>query len=82
MSFQFFDQDYFETIRSFTPCSCGGNPLSGTCRAPGMCNASGSVSQRARAPEEIVRIKAEKQRVHEEAVLVEADAIRARRYQG
>lgn len=35
--------------------------------------------RRRRAPDEVARIKAEKLAEHEEAVLAEADAIRARR---
>ena len=38
-----------------------------------------SVGQRRRDPEEVARIKAEKRRAHEDAVLAEADAIRAAR---
>lgn len=36
-------------------------------------------SQRRRPPEEVARIKAEKQAAREDAILAEADAIRARR---
>lgn len=36
-------------------------------------------SQRRRAPDEVARIKAEKRLAHENKILAEADAIRARR---
>lgn len=39
----------------------------------------GTCGQRRRPPEDVARIRAEKQKAHEEAVLAEADAIRARR---
>lgn len=40
---------------------------------------SASWSLRRRAPEDVVRIKAERRAAHEAGVLAEADAIRARR---
>lgn len=82
MNLQYFDPDLYETVSGFSPCHCGGSPGSASCRSPGGCTASGWISQRARSPEDYARIKAEKRRVHEESVLAEADAIRARRYQG
>jgi hypothetical protein len=82
VNYGFWDPDAYEIVTWFTPCHCGGNPAAGTCKAPGMCTASGGVSQKLRPPEDYARIKAEKLRVEEEDILRRADAIRARRYQG
>lgn len=43
------------------------------------CTCSVGYGQRRRDPAEVSKIKAEKQRQHEEKILAEADAIRARR---
>jgi len=43
---------------------------------------SSGYSQRRRSPEEVVKIKAKRQREHEDAVLEEADFIVARRRRG
>ena len=76
------DPDWYEAVLTSTPCTCGGNLLAWTCVAPGCCNASASMMMVPRSPEDYAKIKAEKQRAHEEAILAEADAIRARRCQG
>jgi hypothetical protein len=72
-----YDEDEFETIVTSRPCtSCGGDR--GKCRGIG-CNGSFGMGSRRRSNEEIRKIKTERQRKHEDAVLAEADAIRARR---
>lgn len=79
MSWIIWDEDEWETVCESRPCSsCGGDLR----KCNGHCNGMGSMGQRRRAPEDVARIKAEKRRVHEAAILAEADAIRARRYQG
>ena len=74
MSWMLHDPDEWETISSYTPCSCGG-----LANCNGCCNGSAGVGTRRRAPEDIARIKAEKRRQHEESVLAEAAQIMARR---
>jgi hypothetical protein len=72
----FLDPDEWETVTDSRPCTnCGGDL--GQCN--GACNGSFGVGQRRRAPEEVARIKAERRRAHEDKILAEADAIRARR---
>lgn len=72
-----YDEDEFETITESRPCtSCGGNL--GKCRGVG-CNGSFGIGSRRRSKEEVAEIKAKRQREHEDAILAEADAIRARR---
>ncbi len=72
-----YDEDEFETVVTMRPCtSCGGNL--GKCRGVG-CNGSSGIGSRRRSPDEVKTIKADRQRKHEDAVLAEADAIRARR---
>lgn len=67
MSIQYFDPDEWETVTTFG----GSGPTSW-----------GSIGQKRRAPDEIARIKADKQRAEEADILRRADAIRARVYQG
>lgn len=78
MSWLFWDPDEWETVSEFKQCACGG-PSSGNCN--GCCTAMASMGQRRRAPEDVKRIKAEKLRMHEDKVLVEAESIKARRAQ-
>lgn len=82
MSYVGIDPDWYVMIMTSTPCSCGGNPISGTCMAPGRCNASASAVMQPRSLEDYTRFKAEKESKRVEALLAEADAIRATRYQG
>lgn len=71
-----YDPDEWETITESRTCtSCGGDRS----KCDGGCNGMFSLGQRRRDPAEVAKIKAERQRKHEEAVLAEADAIRARR---
>jgi hypothetical protein len=71
-----FDPDQFETVVESRACTrCKGDRS----KCDGGCNGMVGVGQRRRAPEEVARIKAERQRVYEEKILAEADAIRARR---
>ncbi len=72
----FYDPDYWEWVSEYRECSCGGI-FSGNCT--GSCNGMATSWQRPRAPTEVAKIKAAKLLAHEEAVLREADAIRARR---
>lgn len=73
---QFYDPDEWEVVTESHPCTACGGDLS---KCNGMCNGSAYVGQRRRAPEDVARIKAEKQRADEDAILAEADAIRRRR---
>lgn len=69
--------DAHETVVHSRPCtSCAGQMWK--CRGIG-CNGSFGIGSRPRGPDEIRAIKAERQRKHEDAVLAEANAIRARR---
>ena len=74
MSYSILDPDAYETVFESHPCHCGG-----LLYCTGNCTGWGSVIQRPRPPEEVARIKAEKRRVREDAILAEADTIRARR---
>jgi hypothetical protein len=72
----FHDEDEYETVIHSRPCTaCNGD----TRKCNGACNGSAGYSLVRRKPEEIKRIKAEKQRKREDAILAEADAIRGRR---
>ena len=70
MSWILHDPDEWETVIESHSFGLDpfGNPL-GSC----------GISQRRRSPEEVRLIKAEKQRRHDDAILAEAEAIRARR---
>lgn len=72
MSYILHDPDEWKAVIEGTPCPCKG-------KCNGHCMGSLSYSLQRRSPEEIARIKADKQRAHEDAVLAEADAIRRRR---
>lgn len=72
----YYDPDEYETVIESRPCTtCNGD----SSKCNGGCNGSTSLGRRRRAPEEVAKIKAEKQRAHEEAVLAEAAAIMAMR---
>jgi hypothetical protein len=74
------DEDEYETVFDSRPCTtCKGN-LS-KCTGVG-CNGHFSIGSRRRDPAEIARLRAERQAKREDAVLAEADAIRARRASG
>lgn len=71
------DDDLYETVVTRSPCTaCNGGR--DPCR-PGRCNGSFGVGSRRRSDAEVARIRSERQRAHEDAVLAEADAIRRRR---
>lgn len=76
MSWILHDPDEWESVWTHTPCaSCGGDMS----KCNGLCSGSSGFGTRRRDPADVARIKAEKRAAHEEAVLAEADAIRARR---
>lgn len=76
MSYILHDPDEWETVTTSTPCAaCGGDIR----KCNGMCTGSMSMGQRRRAPEEVARIKAERRRREEDAILVQAETIRAQR---
>lgn len=75
MSIQFYDPDMYETNWQSTPCWC----VTSKQRCNGHCMGISGTSQRLRTPEEYAAIKAQKQLAHDETILAEADAIRARR---
>ena len=71
-----YDEDEFETVTESRPCtSCDGDLR----KCNGGCNGYFSMGQRRRDPAEVRRIKAEREKAREDAVLAEADLIRARR---
>ena len=70
------DEDLYDTVVVATPCTaCKGD----TKKCIGMCNGSVQWGKRLRSIEEIAKIKAERKRRYEDAILAEADAIRAAR---
>lgn len=74
--FLIYDPDEWENVSFSKPCgSCGGD-LS---KCNGCCTGSFIVGKRRRDPSEVAAIKARKRLDREDAVLVEADAIRAQR---
>ncbi|MEZ0060954.1 hypothetical protein ABIF26_006497 [Bradyrhizobium elkanii] len=73
----FYDEDEYETVSHSRPCTACGGDL-GKCRGVG-CNGSSGFGTRRRSPEEIAKIKAEKQRKREDEILAEAELIRIRR---
>lgn len=76
MSYILHDPDEWEAVSTYTPClSCNGDLT----RCDGRCTGSASYGMRRRPPEVVAEIKAKKLREHEDAVLAEADRIRARR---
>lgn len=71
-----YDPDQYETYTEHTTCPFHqANP--GTPH-PG-CTCSVHMGSRRRPPEEIARLRAERQRAREDAILAEAEAIRTRR---
>jgi hypothetical protein len=74
--FFLYDEDEFETVITSRSCTVCNGDLK---RCNGFCNGSFGVSQVRRSPEAIRKIRAERQKAHEDAVLAEADVIRARR---
>jgi hypothetical protein len=77
--FYLLDPDEWEFVATSRPCTACGGDL-GPCS--GMCNGTLGSGQRRRAAKEVAAIKAKRQREHEEAVLAEADVIKARRASG
>ena len=72
-----YDEDEFETVVTSRPCtSCGGDL--GKCRGIG-CNGSFGIGSRRRDPAEVRKIKANRERVREDAILAKAELIRKRR---
>jgi hypothetical protein len=71
-----YDEDEYEVVHHYRACTACNGDLR---RCNGRCNGSAGYSLRRREPSEIAEIKAKRQREHEDALLVEADAIRARR---
>lgn len=72
----FHDDDEWETVSHHRPCSACNGDLR---KCNGRCNGMSGWSVVRRDPAEVKRIKAERQRREEAAILVPADAIRARR---
>lgn len=70
------DPDEWETVSTYQPCTVCGGDLT---KCNGACNGSASFGLKRRDPTEVAKIKAEKQRRHEDEVLAEAAAIVARR---
>jgi hypothetical protein len=76
MSYILHDPDSYETIIQSRPCTnCGGDL--GPCR--GQCNGSFGIGSRRRSSEEISKIKATRQREHEDKILAEAALIKLKR---
>lgn len=74
------DADEYETVYTSRPCTtCNGDLRK--CTGVG-CNGYFGIGSRRREPAEIARLQAERRAKHEDAVLAEADAIRARRASG
>lgn len=72
-----YDEDEWESVHHSSPCTyCGGDLKKCT---GGMCNGSSGLSVQRRPAAQVAAIKAERQRQHEEKVLAEAEAIKARR---
>lgn len=71
-----YDEDEYETVVTSRPCTACGGDLK---KCNGGCNGMASMSSVRRAHEEVRRIKAERQQKYEDAVLAEAEAIKARR---
>lgn len=71
------DPDYYETVTTSRRCPHHQRHPADHNFAGCTCNQS--IGHRLRSAEEVMRIKAEKQRKREDDILREADAIRARR---
>ena len=73
------DDDALETVVTSRPCtSCGGDLK----KCNGGCNGMFSMGSRRRSSAEVAAIKAKRRLDHEELVLAEAVAIKARRLSG
>jgi hypothetical protein len=70
------DDDEYETVTTSRPCTVCNGDMS---KCNGGCNGSFSLGTRRREPAEVAKIKAERQRKHEDAILAEAEQIKARR---
>lgn len=74
--YTFIDEDEFETVVTSRPCTgCNGDRT----KCHGQCNGAFWLGSRRRLPSEIKAIKAARLTARENAILAEADAIRARR---
>jgi hypothetical protein len=70
------DEDEWQTVSESRPCTvCNGDPR----KCNGTCNGSLFIGTVRRPPAEVAAIKARRQREHDDAVLAEAEAIKARR---
>ena len=72
----FHDEDEYETVIHHRVCTACNGDLR---KCNGACNGSSGFSLVRRSSAEVKRIKAERDRKREDAILVEADAIRSRR---
>ena len=70
------DEDEWELVVEHRTCTACNGDLR---KCNGMCNGGSSFSHRRRDPVEVQRIKAERERKREDAVLLEAEFIIARR---
>lgn len=71
-----YDEDEFETVTEYRPCStCNGDLR----KCTGACDGMVSVSRRRRPYTEVVAIKDRKRREREDAILTEAEIIKAKR---
>lgn len=71
------DEDEWETVVTQRTCtSCNGDLK----KCDGGCNGYCGMSSKRRDPAEVRKIKAERQRAHEDTVLAEAEQIKARRH--
>lgn len=75
MHFTIFE-DEFEPVYESRPCTACGGDLR---KCSGACNGMVSFGLRRRAPEDVAKLRAERQQHREDEILAEADAIRARR---
>lgn len=71
-----YDEDEWELVSHHRTCSACNGDLR---KCNGACNGMSGYSMVRRSPKEIAKIKAERARKREDAILIEADAIRARR---
>ena len=70
------DQDEWELVTESRPCTaCGGDMK----KCNGMCNGMFSAGHRRRDPADVARIKADRLRKEEDAILARAEAIKAAR---
>jgi hypothetical protein len=78
MGFIYHDPDAYDVVTTSSPChSCGGDLR----KCDGRCTGHFSYSMVPRSPEKIAEVKRQKRLEHEEQVLAEAEAIKARRTQ-